>query len=300
MNITVKELKRVNPSLDLEEVTVENCVIKKFQKILQAQLDMVWNQLNAKTKLLITDLKILRSLMFSAIFGDSVSFYAHTRRYRGADYANNNSGWTLNNAADQIFKLSKERVFNSYDEFDPEPPPKWKALSEILRVEIPANIKKIIADGKCEFDKEKPIRILVLCHDAKTCHQLNQYLTQGSERALFWTALKNDVTVQKLSSRYKKIHSGGSGNVNDAVTVNKVKLYPDKKVDKIEEKGVKIDLKLCDGKRKRKAQDDQQSEETAKEIDTEDLLAEEDESEGKILIILRLKLIQTYSILQIK
>lgn len=63
MNLTVKELKRINPTLELEEVTVENCITKKFQKILQSQLDMVWNQLNAKTKLLITDLKILRSLM---------------------------------------------------------------------------------------------------------------------------------------------------------------------------------------------------------------------------------------------
>lgn len=63
MNILVKELKRVNPSLDLEEVSVENCVTKKFQKILQTQLDTVWHQLNAKTKLLVTDLKVLRSLM---------------------------------------------------------------------------------------------------------------------------------------------------------------------------------------------------------------------------------------------
>lgn len=63
MNFNVKELKRINPLVDLEEVTVENCVTKKFQKILQSQLDTIWNQLSAKTKLLITDLKVLRSLM---------------------------------------------------------------------------------------------------------------------------------------------------------------------------------------------------------------------------------------------
>ena len=63
MNFIVKELKRLNPTLQLEEVTVENCITKKFQKILQMELDVVWHQLNAKTKLLITDLKILRSLM---------------------------------------------------------------------------------------------------------------------------------------------------------------------------------------------------------------------------------------------
>lgn len=63
MNFIVKELKRINPYVDLEEVTVENCVTKRFQKILQSQLDVIWNQLSSKTKLLITDLKVLRNLM---------------------------------------------------------------------------------------------------------------------------------------------------------------------------------------------------------------------------------------------
>lgn len=63
MNFIVKELKRINPFVDLGEVTVENCVIKQFQKILQAQLDVIWHQLSSKTKQLITDLKTLRSLM---------------------------------------------------------------------------------------------------------------------------------------------------------------------------------------------------------------------------------------------
>lgn len=48
----------------------------------------------------------------------------------------NNSGWTLLNSAEQIFKLAKERVFNAQDEFIPEPSPKWKALSEILKVHL--------------------------------------------------------------------------------------------------------------------------------------------------------------------
>lgn len=63
MNFIVKELKRINPNVDLEEVTVENCVTKRFQKILQSQLDCIWNQLSSNTKLLITDLKVLRNLM---------------------------------------------------------------------------------------------------------------------------------------------------------------------------------------------------------------------------------------------
>lgn len=139
-----------------------------------------------------------------------------------------NSGWTLLSAAEQIFKQTKERVFNAKDEFDPEPCPKWKSLSEILRVEIPSDIKSLIKDQRNDFDKDKPIRVLVLCNDARTCYQLNQYLTQGVERTLFWTAMKNEVTVQKLSSKYKTVHGSGSGVVRDAVTVKEVKLHPDK------------------------------------------------------------------------
>ena len=67
MNFIVKELKRINPKLDLEEVNVENCVTKRFHKILQSQLDTVWNQLSSKTKLLIADLKVLRSLMLYVV-----------------------------------------------------------------------------------------------------------------------------------------------------------------------------------------------------------------------------------------
>lgn len=46
MNFLVKELKRINRTVDMEEITVENCVTKKFHKILQGQLDCIWHQLN--------------------------------------------------------------------------------------------------------------------------------------------------------------------------------------------------------------------------------------------------------------
>lgn len=63
MNYLVREIKRINRMVDLDEVTVENCVTKKFHKILQAQLDCIWHRLNSQTKLIIADLKILRNLM---------------------------------------------------------------------------------------------------------------------------------------------------------------------------------------------------------------------------------------------
>lgn len=46
-----------------QEITVENCLTKKFHKILQAQLDVVWHQLSAKSCQLLADLKTLRHLI---------------------------------------------------------------------------------------------------------------------------------------------------------------------------------------------------------------------------------------------
>lgn len=63
MNYLVKDIKQINRTVDMEEITVENCVTKKFHKILQAQLDYIWHQLSSQTKLIVSDLKILRNLM---------------------------------------------------------------------------------------------------------------------------------------------------------------------------------------------------------------------------------------------
>lgn len=63
MNFLVSEIKRMNRFIDMQEITAENCITRRFHKILQAQLDSVWHQLNAQTKLIIADMKILKYLM---------------------------------------------------------------------------------------------------------------------------------------------------------------------------------------------------------------------------------------------
>lgn len=146
----------------------------------------------------------------------------------------NNSGWILLDAAEHIFKTSRDRVYNSNDgkihfiseytyrcviptvyghffffyktvniEFEPENCPKWDMLSEILRVEIPCDAKKAIESGR--RSSNKPIVVLILCQDSRTCYQLNQYLTQGAERYLLFTAMKNDVQIKKLAESYKNV-----------------------------------------------------------------------------------------------
>lgn len=72
-----------------------------------------------------------------------------------------------------------------------------------MRVEIPSDAKAAIESGR--RPASKPIVVLILCQDSRTCYQLNQYLTQGAEKYLLFTAMKNDIPIKKLSKAYKNI-----------------------------------------------------------------------------------------------
>ncbi|KAL9692207.1 hypothetical protein quinque_000023, partial [Culex quinquefasciatus] len=210
MNYLVKNIKSLNRLVELQEITVENCVTKQFHKILQSQLDSIWHQLSSQTKLIVADLKVLRSLMITTLYHDAVTLYAVMKKYRSTEYALSNSGWTILDSAEKIFNICKERVFNRNDEFDPEQCPKWKSLSEVLRKEIPTDVKETAGKIRKKEERQKYLRqqvkVLVLCQDARTCYQLNQYLTQGPEKYLFHMAMKNDVTVAKLAESYRHIN----------------------------------------------------------------------------------------------
>ncbi|KAG7306142.1 hypothetical protein JYU34_008734 [Plutella xylostella] len=197
MNYTVKQLKSMNRTLDLQEITTENCITKKFHKVLQSQLDCVWHQLSTRTKEYIQDLKILRAMIINLIHDDAISFYALVSKYRTPEYARVNSGWILLDSAEQLFRLSKGRVFNLKNEFDPEPCPKWKCLTDLLIKDIPEEVKK---KPNGNLNKTK---ILILCQDNKTCSQLNLYLTMGANKYLFYTAFRKEITINNLAPKFK-------------------------------------------------------------------------------------------------
>uniref|UniRef100_A0A1A9ZVD3 DNA repair endonuclease XPF n=1 Tax=Glossina pallidipes TaxID=7398 RepID=A0A1A9ZVD3_GLOPL len=217
MNYLVREIKRINRMVDLEVITVENCVTKKFHKILQSQLDCIWHQLNSQTKLIVADLKILRNLMISTMYNDAISAYALIKRYRTTEYALSNSGWTLLDAAEKVFKLAKERVYNEAGEFEPEPCPKWKYLSEILKVEIPGDMKR------SEANKLTQPKVLIFCQDTRTCYQLKQYLTQSGEQYLLYVAMRHQIPIGKLSKRFEKIKNGHELEMNLSQTQDTVR-----------------------------------------------------------------------------
>lgn len=127
-----------------------------------------------------------------------MGLFSLLRRYRKTEYAINNSGWVLLDATEKLFSVSRARLFNEKEEFDPEWCPKWKPLTELLRIEIPSDLKRrgVTPGG---------VGVLILCNDARTCTQLNQYLTLGAEKYLFHEALRHDIKLNKIGVDFKKM-----------------------------------------------------------------------------------------------
>ncbi|KAK2583994.1 hypothetical protein KPH14_006454 [Odynerus spinipes] len=201
MNYVVKELKRMNKYLDLEELTVENAITKKFHKQLQSQLDPVWHQLSTTSRHLLSDLKTLRALLVSLTYEDCVSFYSMLNRLRTMEYVTQSSGWLMLDAVENLFKYARQRVYTEKNELKPEPNPKWVALSEVLL--------EIQRDKTVTEDNENPDKVLVVVYDRKTCHQLRSYLTMGANEYLLYKALKklNHNDLQNSSSTVEKAES---------------------------------------------------------------------------------------------
>lgn len=183
MNFAVKEIKRINPSLDTDEITVENAVTKSFHKILQLQLDPLWHQLSSSTKQLVADLKTLRLVLMYLTRYDCVTFNALVSSLQTPECAMKSSGWQLLDAAHKLFALSKKRVFGKSVKDDqtgvePEVNPKWEVLSQILQ-EI-----NILAQDLIKSDPTFNNKVLILVEDPKTCNQVKQYLTIGAKEML--------------------------------------------------------------------------------------------------------------------
>lgn len=139
-----------------------------------------------------------QSLSSSIIYNDSVGLFSLLRRYRKTEYAINNSGWVLLDATEKLFSTAKSRIFNDKEEFDPEWCPKWKPLIELLRVEIPSDLKRRgVSPGG--------VGVLILCNDARTCTQLNQFLTMGAEKYLFHEALRHEIKLNKIGADFKQL-----------------------------------------------------------------------------------------------
>ena len=174
LNISLRELKKAAPNLDPEYCTLENSLNKSFDRMLKIHLDAIWNELANRTKLLVSDIKVLRTLLRYLTQYDCVTFYNFLETLKG-DEKNKTSMWMLTDAANSIFGNAKDRVLGVSEKDKKgkitkkgklEPCPKWDVLAEILdEIEKESNV-----------DEKK---VLVCAVDDRTCYQLSQVLCHG-------------------------------------------------------------------------------------------------------------------------
>ena len=179
LNISLRELKKAAPNLDPEYCTLENSLNKSFDRMLKIHLDAIWNELANRTKLLVSDIKVLRTLLRYLTQYDCVTFYNFLETLKG-DEKNKTSMWMLTDAANSIFGNAKDRVLGVSEKDKKgkitkkgklEPCPKWDVLAEILdEIEKESNV-----------DEKK---VLVCAVDDRTCYQLSQVLCHGIDSFL--------------------------------------------------------------------------------------------------------------------
>lgn len=205
---TVQELRRSNSTIDTEEFTPENAISKSFEKILKVQLEPIWHQLSSRTKMLIADLKVMRTVLMYLTQYDCVTFYNLVNSLRTTETAIQSSGWMFLGAAETLFVNAKLRVFGSaasptkksvrednakklkreYIDQNLEANPKWLALSEVL-----AEIREEVQEGK---NLEK---CLVVTQDDRTSQQLKEYLIDGAQvvlRRIFYRTIGAKMGLQ--------------------------------------------------------------------------------------------------------
>ncbi|XP_056153472.1 DNA repair endonuclease XPF [Lampris incognitus] len=207
MGACLKELKRYNPTLEAEDLSLENTLGSAFEKTIRHYLDPLWHQLGAKTKALVQDLKVLRVLLLYLTQYDCVTFLNLLESLRSSQKNFGcNSAWLFLDSSTSMFVNARSRVYRVAEsrkkrkmatesgkqpvsaterELVLEKSPKWEALTEVLQ----------------EIEKEnkasplEPGRVLICASDDRTCAQLQQYIRNGSD----W--LLNRLYTRTISKR---------------------------------------------------------------------------------------------------
>ncbi|NXA37498.1 XPF endonuclease, partial [Eudromia elegans] len=220
LNACLRELKRYNPALEVEDLSLENAIGKPFDKTIRHYLDPLWHQLGAKTKSLVQDLKVLRTLLQYLTQYDCVTFLNLLESLKASEKAfGENSGWLFLDSSTSMFVNARARVYRTADdglnkkrkvsenndarkenelkrELVLESNPKWEALQEIL--------KEIENENKNSEDLGGPGQVLICASDDRACAQLKEYITVGAEAFLMRLYNKTFGKDQKAAEVWSK------------------------------------------------------------------------------------------------
>ncbi|KAL3331021.1 hypothetical protein AABB24_034697 [Solanum stoloniferum] len=221
MDACLKEMRKTN-KVDVEDLTVENGLFKSFDEIVKRQLDPIWHTLGKRTKQLVSDLKTLRKLLDYLVRYDAVTYLKYLDSLRASESFR--SVWIFAESSYKIFEYAKKRVYhfgrtdsgklglsktvstkkrklndNKKDEDQStstetrvvleevlEEPPKWKVLLDVL-MEIQEERDKHALSGEEKYhlgDGDDNGIVLVACKDEYSCMQLEDCITNGSQKVM--------------------------------------------------------------------------------------------------------------------
>lgn len=189
---SISELRKSNSGIEMEDWTLDSALHRNFDVIIRRQLDPVWHRTTFKTRQVVRDLTLLRTILHALLTYDAVDFNRYLDTVLAASQPppnstkQNQSPWLFLDAADTIFTVAKKRVYvgkmsnvdfsggpNTVpDSLEPvlEELPKWNQLSEILKeIEQDAYLNPSLQDTSNGT-------ILIMCGDQGTCRQLREYL----------------------------------------------------------------------------------------------------------------------------
>ncbi|KAK8125631.1 uncharacterized protein PG998_001390 [Apiospora kogelbergensis] len=149
VEVSIHELKKSNTGLEMDDWNLDSALLKNFDIMVRRQLDPNWHRVSSKTKQIVYDLTVLRSMLTSVLAYDAVSLLQHLDTIHAAHSpqpGSNRQGqspWMFLDAAHTIFSTAKQRVYASnikanentpIDTLRPvlEEQPKWALLAEIL------------------------------------------------------------------------------------------------------------------------------------------------------------------------
>ncbi|XP_054247227.1 DNA repair endonuclease XPF [Indicator indicator] len=252
LNACLRELKRYNPTLEVEDLSLENAIGKPFDKTIRHYLDPLWHQLGAKTKSLVQDLKILRTLLLYLTQYDCVTFLNLLESLKASEKAfGENSGWLFLDSSTSMFVNARARVYRIAEEKPNqkgkvseksnvkkenelkrelvlESNPKWEALREVL--------KEIENENNNSEDLGGPGQVLICASDDRACAQLRECIIAGAEA--FLTRLynktfgKDEKAAEVWIKDRKAVKSKGHARPDTGPQIKKAKLTASSKQTK--------------------------------------------------------------------
>ncbi|POS74571.1 DNA excision repair protein ERCC-4 [Diaporthe helianthi] len=187
VEVSIHELKKGNTGLEMDDWNLDSALTKNFDVMVRRQLDPNWHRVSWKTKQIVSDLTVLRSLLQAIVGMDAVQFLQNLDTIHAAhspapgSTRQNQSPWLFLDAAQTIFDTGRKRVYSgvnkpggdsNVDSVRPvlEEQPKWAVLADVLQ-EID---RDLYFEPMARDDSNGTI--LIMCSDAATCRQLKEYL----------------------------------------------------------------------------------------------------------------------------